>query len=98
MTAGGCDEGWRSAPKDVDCLLLDAGEAYMICPRCQQDDVVKAMIKANKTIIFICPECEATWFSIEKITFPGFVDYMTYMEGIGLSHLWDELEVISEDL
>ena len=70
----------------------------MICPRCQQDNVVKAMIKANKTIIFICPECDATWLSIESIGFPGFVDYGTYMKGIGLSMLWDELEVVSEDL
>ncbi|CAI8821846.1 TFIIB-like protein [Pseudomonas sp. IT-P2] len=70
----------------------------MICPRCQQDDVIKAMIKANKSIVFICPECESTWFSIDEIKFPGFVDYMTYMSSIGLSHLWDELEIISEKI
>lgn len=74
------------------------GEVYVICPRCQQDDVVKAMIKATRSIIFICPECEATWFSIGEIKFPGFVDYMTYMSSIGLSHLWDELEIISEKI
>ncbi|MBL0797535.1 MULTISPECIES: hypothetical protein [Pseudomonas] len=49
-------------------------------------------------LISILFEQSAGFNSIEKITFPGFVDYVTYMEGIGLSRLWDELEVISENL
>lgn len=66
----------------------------MICPRCNQDDVVEARIKANGNFIYVCPECDATWLSNAEISFGQFQDYGTYMESIGLSRLWDELEVI----
>lgn len=66
----------------------------MICPRCEQDEIVEARIKANGRIIYICPECDATWFSRSEISSSTFLDYGTYMKSIGLSQLWDELEVI----
>lgn len=66
----------------------------MICPRCEQDEIVEAKIKANGRLIYVCPECDATWLSADQIGAHGFLDYGTYMKGIGLSQLWDELEVI----
>lgn len=66
----------------------------MICPRCEQDYVVEARIKANGRLIYICPECDATWLSNTEIGSGKFQDYGTYMESIGLSQLWDELEVV----
>ncbi|HTH60314.1 MAG TPA: zf-TFIIB domain-containing protein [Paraburkholderia sp.] len=65
----------------------------MICPRCKQDEIVEARIKANGRLIYICPECDATWLSNHEISFHNFFDYGTYMQSIGLSQLWDELEV-----
>lgn len=66
----------------------------MICPRCGQDELVKARIKKSGILIYICPECDATWQSNFDINPGNFLDYGSYMESIGLSKLWDELEVI----
>jgi transposase-like protein len=66
----------------------------VICPRCEQDEIVEAKIKANGRLIYLCPECDATWLSVDKIGASGFLDYGTYMKGIGVSQLWDELEII----
>ncbi|MHA3061138.1 hypothetical protein ACX1N5_01790 [Acinetobacter sp. ANC 4636] len=54
---------------------------------------MKAMIMKIGKVIFVCQECEATWFSADEIKERGFVDFGTYMEEIGLEPLWDELEV-----
>lgn len=67
----------------------------MICPRCEQDHVIQARVKATGADIFVCPECEATWFSMTKVGVETFVDYGTYMESVGLTQLWTELEIIS---
>ncbi len=66
----------------------------MICPRCEQDEIVEARIKAIDRLIYICPECDATWLSSDEVSPSNFVDYGTYMKSIGLSQLWDELEII----
>ncbi|WP_081070687.1 zf-TFIIB domain-containing protein [Burkholderia stagnalis] len=66
----------------------------MICPRCEQDEILEARIKANGRVIYICPECDATWLSSGEIRSGNFFDYGTYMKSMGLSQLWDELEVI----
>ncbi|MDR6234568.1 hypothetical protein Q3H58_002955 [Pseudomonas psychrotolerans] len=68
----------------------------MLCPRCKQGDIVKARIIANETLLFVCQECEASWFLYEKIGVEEFFDYGTYMESVGLKPLWDELKIISE--
>lgn len=68
----------------------------MICPRCEQDEIVEARIKANACMIYICPECDATWFSVDEINSRNFIDYGTYTKSIGLSQLWDELGVIKQ--
>lgn len=66
----------------------------MICPRCEQDEIVEAKIKALGKLIYICPECDATWLSKDEISAQGFLDYGTYMKEMGRSQLWDELEVV----
>lgn len=65
----------------------------MLCPRCKQGDIAKAMIRKTSQVIFICQECEATWFYPEEIKETGFVDFGTYMENIGLEPLWGTLDV-----
>lgn len=66
----------------------------MICPRCETDNLVKARVRRNEAVIFLCPECEATWFSQEAIGFSPFVDFVTYMENLGFPPLWTELELL----
>lgn len=34
----------------------------MLCPRCEQGDIFKAKIIADDTCLFVCQECEASWF------------------------------------
>lgn len=66
----------------------------MLCPRCEQGDVIEVRVKANGIHLFVCQECEASWFLFEKIGVEPFIDYGTYMEGLGLPPLWSELEVV----
>ena len=66
----------------------------MLCPRCVQGDIVKAKIIADGTCLFVCQECEASWFLYEDIGVRAFFDYGTYMESLGLKPLWSELKII----
>lgn len=68
----------------------------MLCPRCEQGDIVKARVLALDTLLFICQECEASWFLYDDIGVKAFFDYGTYMEDQGLKPLWSELQVVSE--
>jgi protein-arginine kinase activator protein McsA len=65
----------------------------MLCPRCQQGDIAIAEVKKTGKTIYICEECEATWFSKEDIGVSPFEDFGTYMEKLGLSPVWGELEI-----
>jgi hypothetical protein len=76
--------------------LVSNSKARIACPRCEQDYIAHIRIKATGTELFLCPECDATWFAIEDIGVKPFFDYGTYVKGLGLSVLWNELEVISE--
>ena len=69
----------------------------MICPRCEQDEIVQARIKALRKLIYICPECDATWLSKDRISALVHMDYGTYMKDMGLSQLWDAVEVVGRD-
>lgn len=68
----------------------------MLCPRCAQGDICKVQIKLNKKILYVCQECEATWFSVEAIGVEDFVDFGIYMEGLGLQPLWSSLVVLPD--
>lgn len=68
----------------------------MLCPRCEQGDIVRAKIIAHDTSLFVCQECEASWFLYEDIGVRAFFDYGTYMESLGLKPLWSELKIIPE--
>ncbi|RJF97701.1 hypothetical protein [Noviherbaspirillum saxi] len=65
----------------------------MLCPRCQQGDIAKAKIKATEQLIYICKECDATWFAFDHIGEVPFIDFGTYMLEIGLPPLLSELQV-----
>lgn len=69
----------------------------LVCPRCDgQGSVMNAQVVRNNTTIFVCDECDATWFSLEAIGSEPWVDYGTYMEEQGLSPTWDELNILGE--
>lgn len=68
----------------------------MLCSRCEQGDIVKAKIIADDTCLFVCQECEASWFLCKDIGVRDFFGYGAYMESLGLKPLWSELQIISE--
>lgn len=69
----------------------------MLCPRCEQGNIVKAKIKKTGKEVYVCTECEATWFSMSVVGQVPFLDFGTYMEEIGLAPLWNEL-IIEEEI
>jgi hypothetical protein len=54
------------------------------CPRCSQDWVKKVHIGATNRTIFLCYECEATWFCADSIEFATFIDLVDYLGRKGL--------------
>ena len=66
----------------------------MWCPRCNQGKVIAAQIAKNQTLIWVCEECEATWFSEQDIGSKPFVHFGSYMESLGLKPLWDEITIL----
>jgi hypothetical protein len=69
----------------------------IVCPRCDgQGTVLKATItKLNRTI-FLCDECDATWFDQHLISNTDFIDFTTYMEAAGLPAVYSEIEIVSD--
>ena len=63
------------------------------CPRCAQGCILEASIVGPGTPIWVCEECEATWFSSSDVSDFNFVDLGTYLESIGKKPLWSELHV-----
>jgi len=67
----------------------------ILCPRCGQDFVTKALIKPLNITVHLCPECDACWHLSDEITFGNFFDFSTYMAEFGLTGGggWDYLEL-----
>lgn len=68
----------------------------MLCPRCEQGDICRAQIKSSGKLVYVCQECEATWFSAEAIGVDAFVDFGSYMEELGLPPLWSSLVLLPD--
>ena len=68
----------------------------MLCKFCKQGDVVSALIKKLNEKIWLCDECEATWFEECNINSSDFIRYSVYMKSKDLPPLWDELELLDE--
>ncbi len=67
-------------------------ECAIICPRCGQGEVLNFIVKQNKVSLWLCDECDATWFSKDNITTGPFEDFSTVMKGYGIESIWDNLE------
>ena len=69
----------------------------MTCPRCDgQGSVLKVEILETKETLFVCDECEATWFEADNITATNWVDFGTVLEQRGLKPEWSEVRIIGE--
>jgi transposase-like protein len=62
----------------------------LLCPRCEHDYLEKLTIIKLKEIIYVCPDCQATWFSEDSIGRFTFVDLDTYLNKFGIAQNRDE--------
>ncbi|PSM14353.1 hypothetical protein CV100_07390 [Stenotrophomonas maltophilia] len=65
----------------------------MICPRCEQGEVLKAHVKGGGTHIFVCDECDAVWFSLASIGVSSFRDLEEYLEEKSVAPSWESISV-----
>jgi len=68
----------------------------MWCPRCEQGEVVKVKVNKKNEIIYVCEECEATWFYESDVGEKPFIDFEDHMVSLGLKTLWSEVTVMLE--
>lgn len=69
-------------------------ERHVVCPRCEgQGDVIEACVKATGAMVFVCDECEATWFERAAVGSEPWVDFGGFMKSIGLDAAWTHLRI-----
>ena len=68
----------------------------LLCPRCEQNYLSKALIIPLDQHIIICPDCEAFWPVGVDITMQNFLNYSVYMESNGYPWDWKLLQVVKD--
>lgn len=63
------------------------------CPVCDQGWVVAAVVKADRSSIWVCQECEVLWTGNVKPEREPDDTFTTHMEAKGLVGTWSELEL-----
>jgi transcription elongation factor Elf1 len=76
-------------------MLTKMPEEFL-CPGCGQGCVVPVRVKSTGVRLFVCEECESTWFREEDIESARPMNFMDYMESQGGTGLWSELERLSK--
>ena len=66
----------------------------MICPYCEQGNILVARIKKNDKRIFVCDECDTVW--TREVNLQTGIGFDAFMENEGCEAKWNELEIISE--
>jgi hypothetical protein len=64
----------------------------IICPRCCQDYLIHAKIKATGEIVLVCDECEALWTEDQNPSVDYCYDMRTFLESKGIEACWESLE------
>ena len=57
-----------------------------VCPVCDQGDVIRARLKFNNRVAFICDDCEAMWFRSEDVGSERWTSFETYMRSQGINY------------
>lgn len=66
------------------------------CPFCDGQGVInKAIIKKNKSVIYICDECDTVWKDL-TLSEDDCERFDVLMEQLRLKPLWSELESVEE--
>jgi hypothetical protein len=69
----------------------------MICPYCEQGELMHVRIKPIGTIGYICDECDAFWIAEDVGNLDFTSDrtaYYAIMAKAGLDDSWDYLEIL----
>lgn len=66
----------------------------MICPYCKQGEIIKAKLKANNSIIFICKECDTVWKENGKISNTTGKGFEFFAKEQKIKPVWNELELL----
>ena len=85
--------------RNDDSVSLLSGDGFMRieCPRCNQDWVKKVRIGVTNRTVFLCYECEATWFCEDSIEFATFIDLSDYLGRKGLSRTKATYDTFEDD-
>lgn len=71
-------------------------EKQIECPGCGQGWVLHFRVPALQTELFVCEECETTWFSRSGIGHDTPMNFVTFMREHGLKGTWDEIERVEK--
>jgi len=67
----------------------------IVCPRCDGNGLIeKIRIKSFGITLYVCDECEATWFHPSTISFYTFIPIESFLEARGIEWSDKELEKI----
>lgn len=67
----------------------------MVCPRCEQGEVLCVILKHSGAYAYICDECDALWVNDAEVAKYTWVDFATYMKRFGGRGTWDEFEIVA---
>ena len=66
----------------------------MCCPYCMQGLILRAKVKANDLIVFICDECDTVWKGSDTISGQSGKSFYLFASELSIESLWDELEIL----
>lgn len=69
----------------------------MVCPRCEEADLMKIRFKQNGGIAYTCEICEALWFEGEKISAFTAKELRPFTQEEDVEYMWDDLENVDQD-
>jgi transposase-like protein len=68
-----------------------------LCPRCNQGpDLHRIRVEGLNEIIYVCHECDATWFSEDAITSKRHMDYTAVLAELGLDPITAKQTVVDQ--
>lgn len=64
----------------------------MICPICEQGEILKVKNKKSNDIFYICEECDSIW--TKEISDEYISIFENYSERNNITNSWSEIEII----
>lgn len=71
-----------------------AMNSSIICPTCEQGEVLQMRVIDTGEELRVCDECEAVWPAGAPLAVPGFEQLADFLEDRGIPPLWSSLEFV----